>query len=189
MRPEFFYISNIISYSRFILTAVCAYFLLSNNYTAGCIMIIIIWISDLLDGYAARSRNEISDLGKLIDPAADKTAIMVISAILAAKGFVPVWFIIIVFIRDLIILSGGLYLKKTKNVILQSNRIGKAAVFIIGLTLLVYLFINSNIVSYFSYHGEFTELLLFVLLLLSLVMIVFSIVSYFIRYLNEIKRN
>lgn len=186
MNREFFYISNIISASRFLLTGVCAYFLIEEMYIAGSIMIIVIWLSDLLDGYAARSRNEISELGKLIDPLADKTAIIVISLIMVIKGFIPLWFVGVILLRDIMILSGGLYLKSKKHIILQSNRIGKFAVFTIGLTLLVFLVSRQNL---FSYPNEFTELLLPVLVFLSLVMIVFSIVSYFKRFLTEINRN
>jgi CDP-diacylglycerol--glycerol-3-phosphate 3-phosphatidyltransferase len=150
------------------------------------IVIIIIWISDLLDGYLARQRNEISELGKIIDPVADKTAIISISIVMILKGLIPVWFFIIVVLRDVLILSGGLYLKASKNIVLQSNWIGKVTVFMIGFTILIYLFSNINI--FLSYHNEFTELLLFILLLLSLVMIVFSIISYLKRFFQAFNR-
>jgi len=189
MTKEFFYISNILSSSRFILTAICAFFLFNNNFLVSSIILIVIWLSDLLDGYFARKRKEISELGKIIDPVADKFAIFTISLILVLKSLIPLWFFLVVILRDILIISGGLYLRYKKNIVLQSNWAGKITVFIIGLTFLFYFLINIKNFEYFSYHNEFTELLLSILTLLSLVVIVFSIISYFNKFLNIIKQS
>jgi len=189
MSKEFFYISNIFSSSRFILTVICAYFLYNDNFLLSSVILIIIWITDLLDGYLARSRNEISELGKIIDPVADKFAIFMISLILVFKGIIPGWFFIIVILRDLLILGGGLYLRYKKHIVLQSNKMGKLAVFIIGLTFLFYFLVNIKDFNFISYHSEFTELLLYIMTLLSLVVIVFSIISYMNIFLNKIKQS
>lgn len=189
MTKEFFYISNILSSSRFILTAVCSYYLICENFIAASIILIIIWITDLLDGYLARKRNEISNLGKIIDPVADKFSIFVISLILVYKNILPLWFFVTVILRDLLILCGGFFLYYKKKTLVQSNWIGKITVFIIGLTFLFYFLINIHNFDYFRYHNEFTELLLRVLTFLSIVMIVFSIISYFNKFLNKIKQS
>ena len=186
MSKEFFYISNLISLSRFLLTAICVIFLINNNFVIAGLFIVIIWISDLLDGFIARSRNEISELGKIIDPVADKAAIISISLVMVFKGLIPMWFVIVIVLRDLLIISGGLWLKNKKNIVLQSNQIGKLTVFIIGFTILFFLVKQIN--TFFSYHNEFTELFTIVLLLLSLVMIVFSTISYFNRFYKAINR-
>ena len=187
MTKEFFYISNLISISRFFLTAVCAYFLLTWKYDFAVIMIIVIWVSDLLDGFIARIRNEITELGKIIDPLADKTAISIISLILVFQGVIPLWFFIVIVLRDLLILSGGLFLKSKIGKVPQSNLIGKITVFIIGLTILIFLLKKIRYIAFLAYHNEFTELLLSLMILLSLVLIVFSIISYLNRFLKLIK--
>jgi len=189
MAKEFFYISNILSSSRFVLTFLCAYFLIYDNFLLSSFILIVIWLTDLLDGYLARSRNEISELGKIIDPVADKFAILMISLILMLKGIIPGWFFIIVILRDILILAGGLYLRYKKHIVLQSNLTGKIAVFIIGLTFLFYFSVNIKYFEYFSYHSEFTELLLYIMTLLSLVVIVFSIISYMYIFLNKFKQS
>ncbi|MBE2227920.1 MAG: CDP-alcohol phosphatidyltransferase family protein, partial [Ignavibacteria bacterium] len=120
MKKEYLYISNLISMSRFALLAVCAYFLVNDNYLMTCVFIFIIWVSDLLDGYFARSRNEISELGKIIDPLADKLTVITLVVILMFKGIIPLWFLIITVLRDAVILAGGLYLSSKKNIVLQS---------------------------------------------------------------------
>jgi CDP-diacylglycerol--glycerol-3-phosphate 3-phosphatidyltransferase len=153
------------------------------------ILIILIWISDLLDGYYARRRNEISELGKILDPLADKTAVFVIALIMVYKGFIPLWFFIVVASRDFLILCGGLYLKQKSKVVLQSNLMGKAAVFVIGFTILMFLLKKTDYMAVSSYHSEFTELFLSLCVFVSLVVIVFSIISYTNRFLKLFKKS
>ncbi|MBZ0204195.1 MAG: CDP-alcohol phosphatidyltransferase family protein [Ignavibacteria bacterium] len=190
MKKEIFYISNLISLSRFLLLGVAAYFLLEKNYLFSCIMIFLIWVSDLLDGYIARRRGEISEFGKIIDPLADKVSIIVIVVILLIQKIIPPWFVIITVSRDALILAGGLYLNAKKNIVLQSNWLGKMAVFTIGLTLFLSIFANGAQIgqfgNFFSYHNEITELLIVVMLFLSIGMILLSLVSYLKRFLENI---
>lgn len=187
MNKEVFYLSNLISFSRFILLALTAHFLLEKLYSYAIVFIILIWISDLLDGYFARTRNEISELGKIIDPLADKISIMVITIILLLQGVVPVWFMIITVMRDLLIFAGGLFLKYKKNIILQSNWTGKLTVFVIGLTLLLFISRKSSIFESSIYHIEFLELLTNILILISIVMAFLSLAVYLKRFYKILK--
>ncbi|MFI5211629.1 MAG: CDP-alcohol phosphatidyltransferase family protein [Ignavibacteria bacterium] len=191
IKKEIFYISNLISLSRFLLLAFTIYFLSVYNYPLTCLFIGFIWISDLLDGYFARSRNEISELGKIIDPLADKISIIVIILILLFQKIIPLWFVIITVSRDAVIIAGGLYLNTKKNTVLQSNWMGKMAVFTIGLTLFLSIFSTGakkgQFGEYFSYHNEITELLLVLMLFLSIVMILLSLLSYIKRFKEIIK--
>jgi cardiolipin synthase len=192
LKKEIFYISNLISLSRFLLLGVTVYLMAEKNYLAALVFIALIWISDLLDGYFARKRNEISELGKLIDPLADKVSVITIIIVMLVQGMIPLWYVIIVILRDVIILAGGLYLSKRKNILLQSNWTGKIAVFTIGLTLFSSILINSiklkQLGDYFSYHTEFMELLYTSILLLSIVMIFLSLYLYLNRFLIILKK-
>ncbi len=179
LKKEIFYVSNLISLSRFVLLAFTSYFLINKNYSSGVIFIILIWISDLLDGYFARKRNEISELGKIIDPLADKVSIITIVLILTFQYIIPLWFVIIVIFRDFLILSVGLYLKYRKNIVLQSNWLGKTAVFTIGLTIVIFIIIKLN---FFYYVSDNAELLSKIMLLLSVTTVILSLVSYFKRF-------
>jgi cardiolipin synthase len=191
VKKEIFYISNLISLSRFLLLAVTVYFLLGHNYPLTCLFIALIWISDLLDGYFARSRDEITEFGIIVDPLADKISIVVIILILTFQEIIPLWFVIITVSRDALIIAGGLYLNTKKNTVLQSNWMGKMAVFTIGLTLFMSIFSagakQGQFGEYFSYHNEITELLLALMLFLSIVMILLSLLSYSKRFIEIIK--
>lgn len=188
MRHEILYVSNLITISRLFLLAFTIYFLLSDLYFTSAILIVLIWFSDLLDGYAARRRNEVSEFGKIIDPVADKICIMAICVILLMKHLVPAWFIIVLISRDITILTGGLYLKKSRNVVLQSNIAGKISVFIIGLTLM-FIIVNAGVTknSFIRGNAGIWELISNVLIFSSLVMVIISLINYSKRFLNFTK--
>ena len=57
-------------------------------------------ITDLFDGYLARSRGEVTGIGKLIDPLADNISRFSVFLCLLARDYVPVWMIAIIFYRD-----------------------------------------------------------------------------------------
>jgi hypothetical protein len=106
-------------------------------------------------------------------------------------SIIPLWYVIFTVSRDAVILLGGLYLSSKKNIVLQSNWPGKFAVFSIGLTLFLSIFLSGSKLgqfgNFFSYHNEITELLYSLMLFLSLAMMIFSIFSYFNRFLTTIK--
>ncbi len=188
---EIFYMSNILSLSRFVLLIPASFFIISEgqyHFLVASSFIVLLWLTDVLDGYFARKRNEISGIGKIIDPLADKVSVAVITLLLLLKGILPLWFFAAIVLRDLIILSGGLYVKKKYSVVLQSNWVGKLTAFVIGFTLLNSLLIHGFIAdfenNFFSYHIEKLELYWKVLILISIAMTVFSLVSYSAKFLK-----
>lgn len=62
-------------------------------------------LTDYLDGYLSRSRNEVSRLGKLLDPMADKLLIAAVFITLVELGRVPAWMVIVVVVRELAVTS------------------------------------------------------------------------------------
>jgi CDP-diacylglycerol--glycerol-3-phosphate 3-phosphatidyltransferase len=149
-------------------------------------MIVIIWISDLLDGYFARKLNQVSELGKILDPLADKIFIISIGIILLIQNIIPLWFVIVIIVRDIIIFSGGTYLKYSKKIVPVSNWIGKISVFIIGCTLVFSVIIagiNHNSLENINiYTIENLELYLHFMFLLSIVMSMVSLIYYSYKF-------
>lgn len=178
IQKEIFFASNLISILRIILLIPVSYLLLNdfeNKNTLIIVLVLCMYLSDLLDGYLARRLNQVSELGKIIDPLADKIAVIVISLILLYLNKIPLWFVAIVVLRDLFIFGFGLYLSSKKNIRLMSNFPGKIAVFTIGLILL-FSIIDSPILK------EINNYLYFI----SIALILYSSGLYFIRFRETI---
>jgi len=94
-------------------------------------------LTDILDGYLARRLDEVSDLGKILDPLADKVFVAVIVVVMLLKGLLPLWFVGIVIARDLLILFGGIVVERKTGAVLPSNYPGKIAVLVLSTTLLL----------------------------------------------------
>ncbi|MFH1742272.1 MAG: CDP-alcohol phosphatidyltransferase family protein [bacterium] len=60
-------------------------------------------ITDVVDGYIARSRKEVSDVGKLLDPFADSISRFSVFLCLLHGDYVPVWMVALVFYRDALV--------------------------------------------------------------------------------------
>ncbi len=98
---------NIITASRIVATPFFLWLLLADAGQNGALrwaaagFFIIMMASDALDGYLARSRNLITDLGKLLDPIADKFLIGSAFVALSILGELPWWVTVIVLVREI----------------------------------------------------------------------------------------
>lgn len=102
-------------------------------------------ISDMLDGFFARRLDQKSELGKVLDPIADKlTTTLVSFALILSRepefeANFPVWAFIIMIVRDFFVLLGSVFLFKRTQVIEPSNFWGRAATVFISIALVCYI--------------------------------------------------
>lgn len=101
------------------------------------LLFILAFITDILDGFIARKFNQISEVGKIIDPLADKILVALIIIQLYLQSEITTEYFIIILLRDLIIFLGGIYVSKRLHYVLPSNVVGKITVFLIASYLLV----------------------------------------------------
>ncbi|MFA5833114.1 MAG: CDP-alcohol phosphatidyltransferase family protein [Bacteroidota bacterium] len=138
MTGKIWTISNMLSLSRIVLMIPAIYYLMTPvkfHREIALLIILAAIATDALDGYVARIRNEISEFGKIIDPLADKISIGIVVVMLTIFGDIPLWFTLLVLVRDLIIFVAGLYIKFKAGIILPSLMSGKVAVSILAFTL------------------------------------------------------
>ena len=141
-------IPNLFSFLRIILIIIAGCQLYNHNNINAFIIYLTAIITDFFDGFFARKLNQISELGKILDPLADK--LMVISAvlILLLQHRMPLWFVLIVVIRDILILLGGVYAKTKIKFIIPSILIGKIAAVILMITFVLNI-LNFEYIIYF----------------------------------------
>lgn len=123
-------------------------------------IIFIAFASDLLDGFIARKLNIITEFGKIIDPLSDKVLVLQYVLNLLLLNNLPLLYVVIVFTRDILIFLGGIYLSQRLNKVLPSNLLGKAAVFSIGVTIILSILAPGTL--YFEWVMRISILFLFV---------------------------
>ena len=81
--------------------------------------------TDTLDGRIARSRNMVSELGKFLDPLADKILVITVLAILLGENLVPFWVVVVIFAREFVI-TGVRFVAAGQGVVVGSTPWGKS---------------------------------------------------------------
>ncbi len=99
-------IPNLISALRFLAVPFVIYFMLAENWTLALLVFPIAGISDAIDGYIARSFNQMSDMGAYLDPLADKALMVAVFIILSVFEALPLWVVVVIVARDVFIVGG-----------------------------------------------------------------------------------
>jgi cardiolipin synthase (CMP-forming) len=178
---EIFTISNGISFLRFLLV-IPLWFLL-NNFEMQSVryitftLCVFAAITDVLDGYLARKLNQVTEVGKIIDPLADKAAMAVIVIKLYLINEISAFFFFTIISRDLFIFIGGIIVSRVLGRVLPSNKLGKLTVLFIGsVVLMILLGIDrSSYVYLFIYYAAI--MLMFI-----------SLIAYIYRAMEFIKK-
>ena len=100
-----------------------------DTTTAGLIMFGCVVATDWVDGTIARRTGQVSELGKVLDPVADRLAIAAGIIALAIRGVFPVWAAVAIIARDLAVLGVGVFLLARRHVRIEVRWIGKVATF------------------------------------------------------------
>lgn len=127
-------------------------------YTASLIFYII--LSDYLDGFLARKTNTISELGKIVDPLADKLSGAILFIYVTAIGVIPWWFFWFMISRDVIIGIGGSVIKILRGKTAMSVWPGKVGVNVLAIYWLIAFYApDATKALYFFQGASFTMLL------------------------------
>ena len=91
-------------------------------------------ISDVSDGIIARKFNQITELGKILDPLIDKISMLVIGTLLVFYRELPLWFMVFLVTKDIFLLIGALFVKRKYDIIMTSVFFGKITALATALT-------------------------------------------------------
>ena len=132
------HIPNILSVIRILLVFVFLYvfFGVGNIYIA-LIVFLVAGATDVLDGFLARKNGWITNLGKILDPFADKLMQCTVLVSLCIKKIVPLWFVIPFFAKEIFTLIIGFIVIRRRSVNVVSRWYGKFAVCLFYATIAV----------------------------------------------------
>jgi len=96
-------IPNIISMLRIVLIVVFTVALIAHQDALAITALALAGVSDFLDGYLARRWNQVTKLGRILDPTADRMLTIAVVLGLGARGLIPWWLVGVLFARDLVV--------------------------------------------------------------------------------------
>ncbi|HEX2255457.1 MAG TPA: CDP-alcohol phosphatidyltransferase family protein [Afifellaceae bacterium] len=96
-------IPNFISIARLLLVPAIVYLMITEREWAAGLLFAIAGISDAVDGFIAKRFGMTSELGKYLDPIADKALLVSVFVTFGLQGALPLWLIILVVSRDILI--------------------------------------------------------------------------------------
>jgi len=170
---------NILTLIRFALIPVMAIFLAQRNFPIAVGIYILASVTDVVDGYIARKYNQITDLGKILDPLADKFLQFTAIIGLWALGIIHYAIPLIFFLKEMLMGLGCIKLLK-KDIIVPSKWFGKLS------TVLLFLAIIVSMLSIdFPILGNYT----LPLFILAIVSVFFSFIMYLINYIKQVKKS
>lgn len=173
VKDEIYTWSNFISFTRVLVVVPIIWLHIENDYKANYLIVLLLGygiLSDYLDGLVARWRDEISELGKNLDPIADKLMAFFLFLYTVIIGWIPVWYFAVGVVRDLLILTGSAHIKKRRGKVAMSIMSGKVSVNVMALYWMSVFFLRD------------AETLHTVLMIMSVLFMVYSFIVYIIRY-------
>ena len=132
-------VPNLLSFLRLALVPVFLVLLVEGEDFVALAVLALSGFTDFLDGYLARRLNQVSKLGQLLDPAADRLYILAALLGLGWRDLVPLWLVIVIIARDVMLLVLALLLARIGHGALPVNWVGKwaTACLFVGLPLLM----------------------------------------------------
>lgn len=124
-----FTIPNVLSLIRLGLVPVFLVLVIVGNDGLALLTLVVSSVTDYLDGVLARKLDQVTRLGQLLDPAADRLFIFATLIGLAIRGIVPWWFVAIVVGRDVVLLVLGVVMANYGYGPLPVHHLGKIATF------------------------------------------------------------
>ena len=101
---------NLISLARLLGAPLIVWLIMTDAWIAAFVLFVVAGLSDAVDGFLAKRLGMQSYIGAYLDPIADKVLLVSIYITLSVKSLFPLWLVILVVSRDLLIVGGALLL-------------------------------------------------------------------------------
>ena len=153
---------------------------LAKPWVAAGVFALLAW-TDSLDGHLARKRNEITNLGKFLDPLADK--ILVTAALLALiqLGTLPAWVALVIISRDFLV-SGLRMVASSNNQVIAASWVGKTKTVFQIIAMILFIIKDSEQVMYLGSNVALAATILsWSIMSIALLLTLISMVDYFVK--------
>jgi CDP-diacylglycerol--glycerol-3-phosphate 3-phosphatidyltransferase len=145
--PSGITLANYIGLSRLLVwTPLAIAFVLVQRWEGAFVSILMAGISDMADGFVARRERTLSNFGSFLDLTADKVFVTSMLVILAYQGFVPLWAVLIIVLREFMVMGLRCF-AAAENVAIAPDRIGRTKCLVTFLAILA-IVLNLSIAPY-----------------------------------------
>ena len=175
-------IPNILSVIRIILVGVFVY-VFFNDYPNNLIWALIVFLTagltDIVDGFLARKFNWVTNMGKILDPFADKLMQCTVLVCMCIQDLIPIWLVVPFILKEFLMLLGGLFIIKKRKVVVVSNIFGKMTV----------VFFYAAVVLCISARDFLSEnpLVLYMICAFVLIAAISALTNYVVTYFKSLK--
>lgn len=153
---------------------------ISLTYIIIDMIFIIASITDKLDGYIARSRNQVTTFGKFLDPIADKILVLAAMIMLVEFGKLPAWIPVIVLAREFIVSGYRLIAVEKGGKVVAASVLGKLKT-VTQMIAIILAFLDVNAFGA-CFKGNLTGFALILNAIVTIMMIIQTIATIFSGY-------
>lgn len=181
LKKRYLTIPNIISLLRIILIYPFMKLFLQQDYVGSVLILLISGVSDMFDGMIARKFNQVTFLGQILDPIADKLTLIAVVACLVIKipQIMPIAVLLI--FKDVLMMLGGLFLMSKGVKPPRSKCYGKIATVVFYASILTIILLK----VLFSLESIVAST---VILSVTALFMLFALIKYFILFLNLLRK-
>ncbi len=177
-------VPNLITFFRFVLVPPFVYFFINEQFLLAGIMIGLSGLSDCFDGFFARKLNQVTSLGKILDPIADKVTLVAVAVcmVIYIPSILPIMLVLVG--KEFLMLLGGFIMLLRKMTPPPANIFGKIAT-------LVFYFVISLIIFIKIVTGEEYMPVVIIGLILVAAAMLLALVQYAVMFvkINREKNN
>lgn len=142
-KGQFLAIPNLLSYFRIIIIIPFVILFLNDSYINAAALLVVSGVTDVLDGKIARKFNQITELGKVLDPLADKLTLIAVVLCMGTKFPEIVPLVIAFLIKDVAMLIASVFILKRDIVPVASKWYGKMATIVFYLSAICIVFLKA----------------------------------------------
>lgn len=121
-------LANCITLSRLLLVPVILWLTAHGHSGPAAAVFLLAACTDFVDGWVARTRHEVTSLGKLLDPLADKALQLGVLLAIVGSGYAPMWLVLLLLGKEVALVLGGLWMLRRGQVV-SARATGKIASF------------------------------------------------------------